>query len=352
MQYTSIKTWLKPFSLLVKSKRLLFGTLSLLLFLSSYWSWLDYRNFIKTPIEFSVSEQNFVINKGTGINKLASELSQKGLIARPFYFKLLVTLNPKLNRLKAGEYRLEKSMTPEQMLNLFSQGQVIQYSFSIIEGQTAYQIIQNLKAETRLTQLSEQDQKALNLALNLDFNNIEGWLFPDTYYFSKGDSALSILKRSSLKMKAFLESEWTERAENLPYQSIYQALIMASIIEKETGIASERAQIAGVFVRRLQKRMRLQTDPTIIYGIGPSFNGDITRKDMKTPTPYNTYVIKGLPPTPIAMPSGEAIHAALHPAAGSSLYFVADGTGGHYFSESLAEHQQAVRRMLKRNKGR
>ena len=151
-------------------------------------------------------------------------------------------------------------------------------------------------------------------------------------------------------MQSVLQLEWQQRALGLPYDSAYQALIMASIIEKETGIASERDQIAGVFVRRLRKKMRLQTDPTIIYGIGPSFNGDITWRDKRTATAYNTYIIRGLPPTPIAMPSQASIYAALHPDAGNTLYFVADGTGGHYFSETYAEHQQAVKRMLARNK--
>jgi UPF0755 protein len=175
---------------------------------------------------------------------------------------------------------------------------------------------------------------------------IEGWLFPDTYFYSKGDSVTKLFKRAITKMQKVLAEEWQTKAEGLPYKNPYEALIMASIIEKETGISGERNKIAGVFVRRLNRRMKLGTDPTVIYGIGPSFNGDITFKDLRTKTPYNTRIIKGLPPTPIAMPSRASINAALHPENGDSLYFVADGSGGHYFSKTLEEHNRAVRRYV------
>ncbi len=350
MKLSDFSLILKPVSMLLKSKRLFFGIVALLIFLSSYWFWLDYRNFVKQPIHFIGSERSLILTPGSGINSLAKQLQTKGLIKYPVYLKLLAKINPGFKNLKAGEYRLRSNMTPEQLLTQLSLGHVIQYAFTIIEGQTAYEILNNIQSETRLSPLNPSEPAKLLSVLQIDSSNLEGWFYPETYYFTKGESALSVLKRATKDMQQVLRQEWQQRALDLPYDSAYQALIMASIIEKETGIASEREQIAGVFVRRLRKKMRLQTDPTIIYGIGPTFNGDITWRDKKTATAYNTYIIKGLPPTPIAMPSQGAIYAALHPAAGSSLYFVADGTGGHYFSETYAEHELAVKRMLARNK--
>ncbi len=354
----SLGLWFKSY------KRMLLGGTLLLGFLTSYWVWLDYRDFLKTPIQFKSTSQVFTVEPGTGINKLANKLQAMGVVTQTIYFKLLAYQYPELTKLKVGEYRLDKALTPKQLLTLFNSGKVIQYAFTIIEGQTYWQVLENLDKETRLIPLTEQQHENLPGLLNLStqlkplnktglkesITSIEGWLLPETYYYGKGEKALDILLRASSAMKQQLEQAWLNREPGLPYENPYQVLIMASIIEKETGIASERPEIAGVFVRRLQKKMRLQTDPTVIYGIGPNFNGDITRKDLKTPTPYNTYVIKGLPPTPIAMPSKEAILAAVNPADGNTLYFVADGTGGHYFSETLAEHQRAVMRMLKRNR--
>jgi len=333
-----------------RNGRLIIGIVALAIFFTCYWLWFDYRDFIKQPILFEPQDQVLTIKKGTGVNRLVSQLYSKGIIKRPLYFKILSFIKPEYKNIKIGEYQLGKRMTPDQLLTQLSQGIVIQYGFTIIEGQTLYEIINNLAQETRLSPLASLDNTELLNQLNIDSVSLEGWLFPETYYFTKGDTAISILTRASQAMTEALKEEWSNRSANLPYQSPYEALIMASIIEKETGIPSERSEIAGVFVRRLQKKMRLQTDPTVIYGIGPDFNGDITWRDLRTPTAYNTYVIKGLTPTPIAMPSRESIHAALHPARGNTLYFVADGTGGHYFSETLAEHQLAVKRMLKRNR--
>ncbi len=345
------------------SKRALVGGFVLVGFLLSYWYWLDYRDFLKTTINFGKEPIIFQVEKGVGINKLAMQLTKNGVIEKPNYLKLLAYLQPELSKLRAGEYQLQGAMTPREMLLLFNQGKVIQYSFTIIEGQTYWEVLANLDKAPKLVPLSENESQQLVklLGINVDLakgntsnitNSIEGWLLPETYSYSKGESAISVLRRASQAMQQVLQKHWQLRAEDLPLKTPYEALILASIIEKETGIASERAEIAGVFARRLRKNMRLQTDPTVIYGIRDSFNGDITRKDLKTPTPYNTYVIKGLPPTPIAMPSEKAIIAALNPSDGKSLYFVADGTGGHYFSETLAEHQKAVIRMLKRNRQR
>ena len=338
----------KPVNILFKYHRIVLGLFFLIAFWTSYWIWLDYRNFVKQPIEFNAEQQRLVIERGMGVNRLASQLHAQGLIKRPIYLKILAYLKPEYKQIKVGEYQLGQRMKPEQLLTQLSEGNVIQYAFTIVEGQTIYQVLDNLSDEKDLKQLKINEPIDLLHPLEIESTSPEGWLFPETYYFIKGDTAIDLLKRATKAMKLALMEEWQDRAAGLPYQSPYEALIMASIIEKETAIPEERDEIAGVFVRRLQKKMRLQTDPTVIYGIGPDFNGDITRKDLKTPTAYNTYVIKGLPPTPIAMPSRASIHAALHPAPGSSLYFVADGTGGHYFSETLEEHQLAVKRMLKR----
>ena len=340
---------------LLKSKRLIPGSLGLILFTASYWFWLDYRDFLKQPIHFTQEQRSVVLAKGFSVNHLAAQLEKQGHIKSRYYLKLLAYLNPEYKNLKAGEYQLAESITPLKLLKRLTQGKVIQYSFTIIEGQTAFEVINNLHAESRLVALESADQSQILDRLQIEYPKLEGWFYPETYYFSKGDSAFSILKRATEDMQLALREEWQNRAINLPYDDPYEALIMASIIEKETAIASERTQIAGVFVRRLQKKMRLATDPTVIYGIGPGFNGDITRKDLRTRTAYNTYIIKGLPPTPIAMPSRASIYAALHPDDSNALYFVADGTGGHYFSETLDEHNQAVRRMLARqrkNKGK
>lgn len=354
MANTSLQS--SPFA----SKRLVVGLLLLLGFIASNWIWLDYREFIKRPINFG-NDAIFVVAKGSNISTLAKQLHENGQIQSELYLKLLVKLSPELAKIKMGEYQLEQKMKPEKFLQRLTSGAVIQYEFTIIEGQRLSEIIDDLSNEKTLSKpdfllgsLTSSDFVKAGRKLAAQFgilqDNPEGWFYPETYFHGKNESALSLLQRSVTAMKEALATEWANRAPNLPYKTPYQALIMASIIEKETGIAAERTRIAGVFVRRLQKRMRLQTDPTVIYGIGANFNGDITRKDLKTATPYNTYVIKGLPPTPIATPSRASIYAALHPSAGDELYFVADGSGGHYFSKTHNEHLKAVRRMLDRAK--
>ena len=334
------------------SKRIVLGGVLLALFLSTYWFWLDYRDFLKSSLVVTQPGETFELKKGTGINRLARKLQSNGIIERGLYLRVFAYLNQNLTNLKAGEYLFDRPVTPKQLLTHLSQGLVIQYPFTIIEGQTYYQVLANLSKQQHLKPLSKKQQRELADLLKLKHSIIEGWLFPETYSYTKGESALVVLQTARAAMEQVLQTEWQNRESGLPYKSSYEALIMASIIEKETGIASERTQIAGVFVRRLRKKMRLGTDPTVIYGVGPDFNGDITYKDLRTATPYNTYIIKGLPPTPIAMPSRESIYAALHPAEGNSLYFVADGTGGHYFSETLKEHNKAVQRMLKRNRSK
>lgn len=345
--------------------RFVLGCLMLASFLALYWQWLAYQAFLITPIDLNknktiqtssmpIKPMVITVNKGESINSLARKWQQSGLISNQYYLRYLCFVNPEYKNIKAGEYQLALDETPRSLLKKLALGKTIQYSFTIIEGANRFDVIKSIKQNEYIHDDIKSDQRELFQALDislLDSNDsIEGWLFPDTYHFSKKESALSLLKRSVKKMKQVLAEEWQSRAPDLPYKNSYEALIMASIIEKETGISSERDMIAGVFVRRLFKKMKLGTDPTVIYGIGPEFNGDITYKDLRTPTPYNTYIIKGLPPTPISMPGRESIHAALHPADGEALYFVADGTGGHYFSNDLEEHNKAVKRYINRNK--
>jgi UPF0755 protein len=226
----------------------------------------------------------------------------------------------------------------------------VQYRFTLVEGWTFRQFAVALAANTDLDHVL--DPQTIDLwpaASGLDLGHPEGWFLPETYLFTRGDSDRDILIRAHAAMTNALEDAWDVRAESLPIESPYELLILASIIEKETSLDSERRQIAGVFIRRLQKGMRLQTDPTVIYGLGDTYDGDIRRRDLQTDTPYNTYTRHGLPPTPIALPGKASLAAAANPAPGEALYFVANGLGGHTFSETLEAHQQAVKKLIEKN---
>jgi UPF0755 protein len=222
---------------------------------------------------------------------------------------------------------------------------VIQYPLTLVEGRTFRQALAVIASDPVLVaDIGALTDEEIIARIGHPGVHPEGRLFPDTYLFPRGMGALDLVKRAYGRMEAVLAEEWDKRAPGLPFKDPYEALILASIVEKETGLAAERPEIAGVFVRRMQKGMRLQTDPTVIYGLGAAFDGNLRRVDLTTDTPYNTYTRGGLPPTPIALPGREAIHAVLHPAAGDSLYFVAKGDGSHAFSATLDEHNRAVRR--------
>ena len=287
----------------------------------------------------------FEIKTGTSFKQLARQLKTQNLIPNQRIFVLYGLLQGKADKIQAGQYELSSGKTPLQLLEQFVGGEVIQYKFSIIEGWDFRQLLMAMSENGTIENtLKGLDTETIMKRLGHEGIHPEGRFFADTYTFPNGTSDIDFLKRAYQKMEQVLAEEWSQREENLPYAKAYEALIMASIIEKETGLASERDKISGVFVRRLKKKMRLQTDPTVIYGIGSKYKGNLTRKHLTTKTPYNTYRIFGLPPTPIAMPGREAIHAALHPASGSSLYFVAKGDGSHFFSENLAEHSSAVKK--------
>lgn len=284
------------------------------------------------------------IPKGQSLYALASSLSEKGLVTSPklwvYYARFIDN-----TKIKAGEFELGAEESPLSLLTIFSSSDVIQYKLTFIEGSRAKDALSVLAKQAKLEQkLPETIDIAEPVIQGLDVEHLEGWLYPDTYYYSAGDSDLEIVQRSHAKMQQVLQEEWQNRQEGLPLENAYEALILASIVEKETGAPHEREQIAGVFIRRLNLGMRLQTDPTVIYGMGDSYDGNITRADLRTPTAYNTYTISGLPPTPIALAGREAIRAVLNPADGESLYFVAKGDGTHYFSSSLDEHINAVKK--------
>ncbi|WP_251359895.1 endolytic transglycosylase MltG [Kangiella sp. TOML190] len=335
----------------MKKKISIFILLLLLALAAMAWfQWQNYQKFLQEPLGVS---SPLTVEKGTSAYKLGKKWQQEGLVDNFYYYQLLLKMQPELRSIKAGEYQVSADMTPSEILKLLVEGKVISYQVSIIEGSNIFELFKNIQSDPRL-QHKLKDRQALKTVLGLKADeHLEGLFFADTYQFNKGDSDQDIYQRANQQLAKVLEEEWQNRADNLPYKDPYEALIMASIIEKETAVPAERPLIAGVFVRRMQKRMLLQTDPTIIYGLvaDPDINydGNIRRKDITNPHPWNTYVHAGLPPSPIAMVGREAIHAALHPADGKALYFVAKGDGSHYFSETLAEHNRAVRKyQLKR----
>ncbi|WP_422133356.1 endolytic transglycosylase MltG [Endozoicomonas sp. ALD040] len=286
----------------------------------------------------------FTISQGESMTAVADSLAELGWLQHPKIFVLLARIEKAAAGIHAGDYLIPAGISHRELLKIFTSGQVRYYNVTLVEGHTLEEVVTALNQHEKLS--SPMDDKALqslykSLAIEL---NPEGLFFPDTYFFQSGASVESILRRAYNRMDSVLGEEWGKRAEGLPYKNPYEALIMASLVEKETGVVYERGEIAGVFVRRLQKGMRLQTDPTVIYGLGDSYKGNISRQMLRRATPYNTYLIKGLPPSPIAMAGREAIHAALHPKDGKTLYFVAKGDGTHYFSKTLAEHNRAVRK--------
>ncbi|UPW20595.1 endolytic transglycosylase MltG [Agarivorans sp. TSD2052] len=261
------------------------------------------------------------------------------------WLKLWFKLNPELGHIKVGRYQLPEELSLAQLNDILASGKVVQLKVSLIEGETFKQFWQKLNQTDGIVASEMSEQELLNW-LESDYTKLEGLLLPETYFFVHDTAAEQIVKRAYLALNQALDKQWQQRAKSLPIDSPYQALILASIIEKETGAKFERPRISSVFVNRLNKGMRLQTDPTVIYGMGERYDGNIRRKDLREATPYNTYVIRALPPTPIAMASEDAIAAALNPEDSDYYYFVAKGGGEHYFSKNLAEHNRAVRKYI------
>ncbi|WP_031433438.1 endolytic transglycosylase MltG [Methylomarinum vadi] len=320
----------------------------MLMAMAAAWAWHAYQQALHRQV-VTDGGKAIEIERGDSFRAIVAKLQIRKIDIDPFWFKVIAYQRKVAHKLKAGEYELVEGMTMPDLLALFVSGKTRQYAITIPEGWTFKQIQQSLAENPNLEhRLTATEPQAIMSQLGIEQQHPEGWFFPETYFFEKHSTDLQLLKRAYEKMRVVLHREWQERDENLPLQTPYEALILASIVEKETAKVEERPQIAGVFIRRLRKGMLLQTDPTVIYGMGDRYRGNIQAKDLKEPTPYNTYVIKGLPPTPIAMPGRQAIHAVLHPSAEGSLYFVARGDGSHVFSASLREHVNAVNKYQKR----
>jgi len=311
-----------------------------------------YQQFQDTALDLPTQEMLYTMPAGTSLNQLAYDLYSQNIIEYPRFLILLGREMEVAKRLQAGEYILQQGVTPRTLLEQLVEGKVNQYGLTLIEGYTFREMLQRIHADPVLTHtLTDETDAEIMVMLGHPEQHPEGRFLPDTYNFTRGTTDIDFLARAWQAMSDQLESAWEEREEGLPFETPEQALILASIVEKETGVAEERPVIAGVFVRRLQKGMLLQTDPTVIYGMGDKFDGNLRLRDLRADTPYNTYTRKGLPPTPIAMPGAAAIHAVLHPAKGKSLYFVAMGEGKHYFSTTLKQHNLAVDKFQKKKKG-
>ncbi|WP_045224236.1 endolytic transglycosylase MltG [Methyloterricola oryzae] len=314
------------------------------------WLWMDYRDYPDTLLG-NASPVVFEVGKGQGYSAVADQLAGLGLVRKPRWFRYYLVSSGAAARIKYGEYEVPPAITVRDLVSMLVAGKVRQHAVTFVEGWRFRQMRERLQQEPGLEQqlAGKSDAEVMTL-LGAPGQHPEGLFYPDTYFYTKGMSDLAILGRAYRRMQTVLDEEWRGRAEGLPWLTPYQALIMASIVEKETGRPEERARIAGVFTRRLAQGMLLQTDPTVIYGMGDSFMGDIRRADLVQDTPYNTYVRPGLPPTPIACPGAQAIHAALHPEPGDSLYFVSRGDGTHVFSRSLDEHRHFVEQFQKARK--
>jgi len=317
-----------------------------------YFVYADYRAFLDTPLGVPASGLTLELKPGMGMADLARELQrQPGLLRSGPYLQVYARLNRLASRLKAGEYTLAPGVTPRGLLEQIVAGRVIQHSLTVVEGWTFRQLRRALAAHPKLKQtLREATDAEIMARLGRAGEHPEGWFLPDTYHFPSGFSDEVFLRRAMAAMDRQLREAWHRRSPDSPLTIPYQALILASIVEKETALPAERPAIAGVFARRLQRGMLLQTDPTVIYGLGEAFDGNLRRADLTHDNPYNTYTQKGLPPTPIALPSAGALAAAVNPAPGDALYFVATGQGGHVFSRTLAEHNRAVRQYQLRKK--
>lgn len=326
------------------------GILILFFSLAGAWAWMQYSQFLATPLAVTGTDTIYEVRKGATLASIARDLEQAGLLADARYLQWYGRYTGQANRIRAGEYRLTDDLVPDRLLALLVSGKSVTYSLTLLEGWNIRQVRAAVAGHDALQQtLASVDDAELMNRLGRPGVHPEGRFFPDTYRFTRGMTDQAFLQRAMETMDRELANAWEQRAEGIPLQNAGQALILASIVEKETGQADERRAISGVFTRRLYKGMKLQTDPTVIYGMGKRYDGNIRRKDLREDTPYNTYVHTGLPPTPICMPGREALLAAVNPAPGKALYFVARGDGSHAFSSTLEQHNAAVRKyQLKR----
>ena len=323
--------------------------LALLAALGAGLLWWSYEQFLRSPLATGAEPVTYPVAAGTGVAQTLRAMEREGLLAYDWRWRLLLRLEPVT--IQAGRYEIPPHTRPRELLALLASGRVVQYRFTLVEGWNYRQLRAALLAEERLATAPEQlDFDQVMVQLGREPGSPEGWFMPETYAYTDGETALHVLERALSAQEQLLEHVWQGRQDGLPVNSPYELLTLASIVEKESALGAERPDIAGVFVRRLQQGWRLETDPTVIYGMGEAYDGNIRRRDLRADTPWNTYVHRGLPPTPIAMPGPDALAAAAQPAAGSTMFFVADGTGGHVFSETLAEHNVAVRDLIRRQR--
>lgn len=338
----------------MRFRRLLLALAGIALILGPalYIVYADYHRFLETPLGVPAGGLVLEIKPGMGIAALSRELQrQPGLLRSALYLQSYARWNGWASRIKAGEYAITPGVTPRGLIEQIVAGRVLQHTLTVVEGWNFQQLRQALAAHPKLAQtLQEASDAEIMARLGRPGDHPEGRFFPDTYHFPAGTTDEAFLKRALAAMDQRLAEIWNHRSPNLPLSDSYQALILASVVEKETALAVERAEIAGVFIRRLQNGMLLQTDPTVIYGLGQAFDGNLRKQDLVTDTPYNTYIRKGLPPTPIALPGAAALAAVVNPASGDALYFVANGQGGHVFSRTLDQHNQAVRHSQRKEK--
>jgi UPF0755 protein len=308
------------------------------------------NQWLQEPIAGLQQRTTFEVPRGAHTRSVAAALHERGLLEQPEVWIVWSRLMRRDSALKAGEYALQPGLTPKRLLDLLSSGQVLLHSITFIEGSTFADVRNALVANDAVrNENADRSDSEIMRALGEPQLHPEGQFFPDTYRFPRGTTDLELLRIAHRRLQEELGKAWAKRATDLPLASSYEALILASIVEKETALERERRQIAGVFVERLRRGMRLQTDPTVIYGMGVTYEGNIRRTDLSRDTPYNTYTRTGLPPTPIAMPSLESLQAAVQPDVSGALFFVATGAGdgSHYFSRTLAEHNLAVKRYLR-----
>ncbi len=301
--------------------------------------------FASRPLEPPRVPYDFTVKPGTSLKSLARTLADQGLLAEPHSFWILGRVMGKAGSIHAGTYRIDRALRPVDLLDKLSRGEVLLFEIAFVEGTTLRQWFAQIATSPDIRQtLAGKDDAELVALFGIDARSPEGWFFPDTYRFAPGSADADILRRAHAAMKRQLAQAWEARDPGVPLATPYEALILASIVEKETAVAEERPLVASVFANRLRKGMRLQTDPTVIYGMGEGFDGNIRRKDLSADTPWNTYTRDGLPPTPIAMPGAAALMAAVKPAQSAYLYFVSRGDGSHEFSRTLDEHNRAVAR--------
>jgi UPF0755 protein len=318
--------------------------LALLLVIFAVGTWQAFRAFEQAPLELA-ERTRLLVEAGDAVGDVVIDLEALGATRYDWKWRLLLRLEP--TTIQVGEYDLDPGMSPRSLLRHLASGRVVQHRFTVVEGWTYRQLKDALLAREDLPGTTEDlDPANVMQRLGSDAVNPEGWFLPETYAYVRGDSALDVLARAHRAMLSALAATWEARDPTTPLAVPYEMLILASIVEKESARADERGRIAGVFTRRLEQRWRLETDPTVIYGMGERYDGNIRRRDLAADTPYNTYTRHGLPPTPIAMPGLGALEAAARPEPGQAMFFVSDGQGAHVFSETLEDHNRAVQRLV------